>query len=60
MLFVFDLKNISPNKEEDSITSQKINYKIGNAYILKEDYKEALPFLEKSKEDAKKNKGLNL
>lgn len=37
----------------DSITSQKINYKIGNAYLLKEDYNKAIPFLEKSKEDAK-------
>ncbi|SDR67799.1 Tetratricopeptide repeat-containing protein [Polaribacter sp. KT25b] len=34
--------------EKDSITSQKINYKIGNAYLLKEDYKEAIPFLQKS------------
>ena len=40
------------SKERDSITSQKINYKIGNAYILKEDYKEAIPFLQKSIEDA--------
>lgn len=40
------------NLETDSITSQKINYKIGNAYILKEDYKGAIPFLEKSIKDA--------
>ncbi|MFC4267539.1 histidine kinase [Polaribacter marinivivus] len=46
------------SKEEDSITSQKINYKIGNAYIQKEDYKQALPYLEKSKEDAKRNKDI--
>lgn len=39
-------------KEKDSITSQKINYKIGYAYILKEDYKGAIPFLKKSKEVA--------
>ncbi|WP_299670329.1 histidine kinase [uncultured Polaribacter sp.] len=39
---------------EDAITSQKINYKIGNAYILKEAYEEAIPFLEKSRESAKK------
>ena len=39
----------------DSITSQKINYKIGNAYVLKEEYKNAIPFLEKSKKDANKN-----
>ena len=41
------------SKEKDSITAQKINYKIGNAYILKEDYEQAIPFLEKSKKDAK-------
>ncbi|QTD38640.1 histidine kinase [Polaribacter batillariae] len=43
------------NVKSDSITSQKINYKIGNAYILKEAYKEAIPFLEKSRIDAKEN-----
>ncbi|MBU3010425.1 histidine kinase [Polaribacter vadi] len=41
------------SKEKDSITAQKINYKIGNAYLLKEDYKSAIPFLEKSKKGAK-------
>ena len=47
-------KNIAAGTEvEDSITSQKINYKIGNAYLQKEDYKKAIPFLEKSKSDAK-------
>jgi tetratricopeptide (TPR) repeat protein len=39
---------------KDSITSQKINYKIGNAYLQKEDYKKAIPFLEASKKDANK------
>ncbi|OSY87374.1 histidine kinase [Tenacibaculum holothuriorum] len=42
----------------DSITSQKINYKIGNAYVLKEDYKEAIPFLKKSISEADKNEDL--
>ncbi|WP_439128524.1 tetratricopeptide repeat protein, partial [Polaribacter sp.] len=53
-------KIAAPQKEivADSITSQKINYKIGNAYLLKEDYKEAIPFLEKSRKDAKKNKDI--
>ena len=46
------------NIQPDSITSQKINYKIGNAYILKEDYKKAIPFLQKSKEDAKLKKDI--
>lgn len=48
------------NKESlvDSITSQKINYKIGNAYVLKEDYKEAIPFLKKSISEANENEDL--
>ncbi|WP_231494696.1 histidine kinase [Polaribacter sp. Hel_I_88] len=44
---------ISGTVVEDSITSQKINYKIGRAYLQKEDYENAIPFLEKSKNDAK-------
>ncbi len=32
----------------DSITSQRINYKIANAYIAKDDYDEAIPYLQKS------------
>ena len=50
--------NQKKSKEKDSITSQKINYKIGNAYILKEDYKEAIPFLQKSIEDAAFNEDI--
>ena len=48
------------NKESqvDSITSQKINYKIGNAYILKEEYNEAIPYLKKSIEEANKNEDI--
>ena len=42
----------------DSITSQKINYKIGNAYVQKEDYQEAIPYLEKSINDANKKEDL--
>jgi tetratricopeptide (TPR) repeat protein len=42
----------------DSITSQKINYKIGNAYIQKESYNEAIPFLKKSIIDANKKEDL--
>ncbi|WBX75965.1 histidine kinase [Tenacibaculum ovolyticum] len=42
----------------DSITSQKINYKIGTAYIQKESYSEAIPFLKKSIKDANKNEDL--
>ncbi|MBT8312952.1 MAG: histidine kinase, partial [Maribacter sp.] len=32
----------------DSITSQRINYKIANAYIAKDDYEEAIPYLQRS------------
>lgn len=37
-------------KEElgDTITTQRINYKIANAYISQDKYNEAIPFLEKS------------
>jgi tetratricopeptide (TPR) repeat protein len=42
----------------EAITSQKINYKIANAYILKEDYKEAIPFLKKSIKDADEKKDI--
>lgn len=34
------------------ITPQKQNYKIGNAYILQKNYEEAIPYLEKSIEEA--------
>lgn len=46
--------------ETDSITSQKINYKIGTAYMLKEDYKEAIPFLKQSIEDADKKQDITI
>ena len=42
----------------DSITSQKINYKIGNAYIQKESYNEAIPFFKKSIEEADEKEDL--
>jgi len=50
------------NKETlvDSITSQKINYKIGNAYFEKEDFNEAIPYLEKSISDANKKEDLTI
>ncbi|MRI02458.1 tetratricopeptide repeat protein [Kriegella sp. EG-1] len=32
----------------DSISSQRINYKIGRAYIAQDKYEEAIPYLEKS------------
>lgn len=42
----------------DSITSQKINYKIGNAYALKQEYNEAIPYLKKSIDEADKKEDL--
>ncbi|WP_299107628.1 histidine kinase [uncultured Tenacibaculum sp.] len=42
----------------DSITSQKINYKIGSAYILKEEFNQAIPYLKKSIEEADENEDL--
>ena len=42
----------------DSITSQKINYKIGNAYALKQEYSEAIPYLKKSIDEADKKEDL--
>ncbi|MDY0780223.1 histidine kinase [Tenacibaculum sp. IB213877] len=44
----------------DTINSQKINYKIGNAYVLKQDYDEAIPFLKKSIEEADKKEDLEV
>lgn len=39
---------ISKLDQADTITSQRINYKIANAYIAQDKYNEAIPFLEKS------------
>ena len=51
---------VTEDKESliDSITSQKINYKIGNAYVEKEDYAEAIPYLEQSINDANRKEDL--
>jgi len=35
-------------KSSDTITSQRINYKIANAYIAQDKYEEAIPYLERS------------
>jgi len=37
---------------ETALTLQKQNYKIGNAYYQQQDYKNAIPYLEKSIEEA--------
>ncbi|MBT8305536.1 MAG: tetratricopeptide repeat protein, partial [Maribacter sp.] len=51
-----ELEDLSPEAKvskdnsvsPDSITSQRINYKIANAYIAKDDYEEAIPYLQRS------------
>ncbi|QXP60177.1 histidine kinase [Olleya sp. HaHaR_3_96] len=45
---------------ESSITKQKQNYKIGSAYFLQKDYQEAIPYLEKSIEEADKKEDLTV
>ncbi|WP_299532254.1 histidine kinase [Ulvibacterium sp.] len=42
------LDNNNSAREADTITSQRINYKIANAYIAQDKYDEALPYLERS------------
>ncbi len=53
----------APEKKEsfqvpDSISSQRINYKIANAYISQDKLSEAIPFLEKSIVEANKEADL--
>ena len=45
-----DTDSIAEN--ESAFTPQKQNYKIGNAYYLQKDYANAIPYLEKSIEEA--------
>ena len=54
-----DLKKIPKSEvagglsiESDSISAQRINYKIANAYIAQDKYDEAIPYLEESIKDA--------
>lgn len=42
----------------DTITSQRINYKIANAYIAQDKYEEAIPYLQKSIVQADSEKDL--
>lgn len=49
---------VQPSKNQ--ITPQKINYKIGRAYVEKGDSKNAIPFLKKSIETANKKKDLEV
>ena len=50
--------SIIPN--ESPITSQKQNYKIGNAYLLQNDLPSAITYFEKSKEEADKKGDLDV
>ena len=52
-LVELDKLNAFKNKRErqelgDTITTQRINYKIANAYIAQDKYSEAIPYLERS------------
>ncbi len=47
-----DIEVDSIISNESPITSQKQNYKIGNAYLLSNDLTNAIPYLEKSREEA--------
>ncbi|MGJ8548797.1 tetratricopeptide repeat-containing sensor histidine kinase [Winogradskyella wichelsiae] len=47
-----DIEVDSIISNDSPITSQKQNYKIGNAYLLSNDFTNAIPYLEKSREVA--------
>jgi len=47
-----EIESDSVFDNESSLTSQKQNYKIGNAYALQNDFENAIPYLEKSIEEA--------
>jgi len=47
-----DIETDSIINNESPLTLQKQNYKIGSAYVLQKDYDNAIPFLEKSIEEA--------
>lgn len=47
-----------PLNDSVVVTSQRINYKIGNAFLLQDKYDEALPYLEKSISEANSKEDL--
>ena len=55
---VADIEKDSIITNESPLTSQKQNYKIGNAYFLKGDFENAIPYLEKSIKEADKKEDL--
>lgn len=55
---VDDIEKVEAIANESPLTSQKQNYKIGNAYFLQGDYANAIPYLEKSIIEADKKEDL--
>ena len=55
-----DIEIDSVIANESPITSQKQNYKIGTAYLLKNDIGSAIPYFEKSIEEADKKNDLDV
>ena len=53
-----DIEKDSVLDNESPLTSQKQNYKIGNAYFLQKDYANAIPYLQKSISEASKKEDL--
>ena len=57
-----DIEEISEDEEiidiNSPLTQQKQNYKIGRAYSLQNNFQEAIPYLEKSIEEADKNEDI--
>jgi len=52
LIEIEDIESDSVNDNESAITPQKQNYKIGSAYALQKDFENAIPYLEKSIEEA--------
>ncbi len=55
---ITELEETNQIEQESALTLQKQNYKIGNAYYLQHDYKNAIPYLEKSIEEAENDADL--
>ncbi|NRD21241.1 histidine kinase [Winogradskyella eckloniae] len=55
-----DIERDSVITNESPITTQKQNYKIGNAYYLQNDMENAIPYYEKSREEADKREDLDV
>lgn len=53
-----DIEHDSVIDNESSLTAQKQNYKIGNAYYLQKDYDSAIPYFEKSIREAETKQDL--